>query len=321
MKISIGFKKQSGVNWVIRLNMNSGLLCELRDKFCGKMIGSKVKKKGFTLIELLVVIAIIALLLSILIPSLRKAKDLAKKIICSSNLHSLSLAAISYAEDNDGRTPSSTNLWDDNGVLVAGWCGRTSTSGSPSVPLPVQEQIEGNNSDQYTGLVKGQLWPYIETPDAWRCPADPIREQLRSYCMSGQWWGTHTADDNSFVYDPETKGMVYKKINEIKSPGRRFLFIDQLGRNRDAYFAIWYSKPQWWNIPSFMHSGGSVNGFADGHVEKYNLDKETAKIAEQAYNDAVAGISGTNYGMPQVDMPESEDLKYYQRGTWGKLGW
>lgn len=266
-------------------------------------------KKGFTLIELLVVIAIIALLLSILMPALSKVKDMARKIICSSNLRSLSLAAICYAEANGGRTPSSTNTWNNNGVVVAGWSGTTNTMSLPFDLLPVQDQI--------ASLGNSQLWPYIETPDAWRCPADPVKEQLRSYCMSGQWWGGHTQDDDSIWYDPATTGLVCKKISEIKRPVERFIFIDQLGRNHDAYFAIWYSQPKWWNIPNFKHSGGSVNGFADGHVEAYKLNKEIVKIAEEALENA----SANNYKMPQVDMPDSDDLKYYQHAVWGGLGW
>lgn len=57
------------------------------------------KNKGFTLIELLVVIAIISLLLSIIMPSLQKVKELAKKVICSSNLSQTGKALEMYEMD------------------------------------------------------------------------------------------------------------------------------------------------------------------------------------------------------------------------------
>ena len=57
---------------------------------------------GFTLIELLVVIAIISLLLSISTPSLKKAKDRAKAVVCQSNLKQWGTMFFMYTEDNDG---------------------------------------------------------------------------------------------------------------------------------------------------------------------------------------------------------------------------
>ncbi len=62
-------------------------------------------KKAFTLIELLVVIAIIALLMSILMPSLAKVKELARVSVCSSNLRQLSLASVLYAQDYEDWLP------------------------------------------------------------------------------------------------------------------------------------------------------------------------------------------------------------------------
>lgn len=53
-------------------------------------------KKGFTLIELLVVIAVIALLMAIIMPALRKAKEYAKKVICQSNQRQIGLAIGNY---------------------------------------------------------------------------------------------------------------------------------------------------------------------------------------------------------------------------------
>ena len=61
------------------------------------------RKHGFTLIELLVVISIIALLLSILTPSLSKAKDHAKSIVCKSNLRGWHLAWQMYLNENKNR--------------------------------------------------------------------------------------------------------------------------------------------------------------------------------------------------------------------------
>ena len=60
---------------------------------------------GFTLIELLVVIAIISLLVSILIPSLKLAKELSRRAVCGSNLHQMSLVLATYQVDHRGDFP------------------------------------------------------------------------------------------------------------------------------------------------------------------------------------------------------------------------
>ncbi|UCE48365.1 MAG: type II secretion system protein, partial [Phycisphaerales bacterium] len=60
-------------------------------------------KRAFTLIELLVVIAVIAILMSILMPALRAAKELARGSNCLANQRSLVLAYTMYAYDNDSR--------------------------------------------------------------------------------------------------------------------------------------------------------------------------------------------------------------------------
>ena len=69
-------------------------------------MNSRVKKqRAFTLIELLVVIAIIALLLSITMPALTKARDRVKSVICRSNLKQWAYVFSLYAQDNEGSFP------------------------------------------------------------------------------------------------------------------------------------------------------------------------------------------------------------------------
>ncbi len=66
------------------------------------LIMTMSRKNSFTLIELLVVIAIIAILASLLLPSLAKSRSLAKQISCNGHLKQISYAAFGYADDNRG---------------------------------------------------------------------------------------------------------------------------------------------------------------------------------------------------------------------------
>ena len=78
----------------------------------------KHESAGFTLIELLVVIAIISLLVSILTPSLTKAKDLARRALCASNQHTLGLAIHTYAGEYDGYMPPEASQWTVHTLLI-----------------------------------------------------------------------------------------------------------------------------------------------------------------------------------------------------------
>lgn len=67
------------------------------------------RPKGFTLIELLVVVAIIAVLIAILLPSLGKARETAKRAACGGNLHGLGQALMTYAQANGDQMPQFGN--------------------------------------------------------------------------------------------------------------------------------------------------------------------------------------------------------------------
>ena len=73
----------------------------------------KTRKSGFTLVELLVVVAIIAIILSLLLPSLRNAREAARGGVCLSNLHQVGLAAIQYTMEYKGVLPPFTEQIND----------------------------------------------------------------------------------------------------------------------------------------------------------------------------------------------------------------
>ena len=84
-----------------------------------KVMGSR-KSRAFTLVELLVVISIIALLLSVLMPSLSKARSLAKRVVCAANQKTIVLAATAYQAGNNGKYPRCLGMAETNGTPTYG---------------------------------------------------------------------------------------------------------------------------------------------------------------------------------------------------------
>lgn len=129
---------------------------------------------GFTLIELLVVISIIALLVSILLPSLNQARETAKRVMCLSNLRQMGLGILLYAEDNKDFLPEKCAdiAWQGNYLAYFVY--------------------EGETKAIRLGLLHKN--GYIEEPDAFYCPSmkSPTAEEY-SYPTP---WGTLPQDCN-----------------------------------------------------------------------------------------------------------------------------
>ncbi len=79
------------------------------------LIGQTIsRKRAFTLIELLVVVSVIAILLAILMPGLRKARDAARRISCGNRLRQWGVAIQMYTNENDGKLMAIVNKWGGN---------------------------------------------------------------------------------------------------------------------------------------------------------------------------------------------------------------
>lgn len=99
------------------------------------------RRGGFTLIELLVVIAIIAVLTSLLLPALAKAKEKGREIRCVSNLHQLGLAFHLYVGDFNDTFPAA-----DFGRRPEDWIYYSPLSPGPMLASPIVKYLSGETN-------------------------------------------------------------------------------------------------------------------------------------------------------------------------------
>lgn len=122
-------------------------------------------REGFTLIELLVVVAIISLLVSILLPSLSKAKKLARATVCSTQLHQIGVTVSYYASDYSGAFPYGI-INNPNGPSARSFRNLL----DPYFDIPMESYSASSD--------------YFGRAAVWSCPSDQ---------NAGQWWADPVA--------------------------------------------------------------------------------------------------------------------------------
>ncbi len=274
-------------------------------------------RKGFTLIELLVVIAIIALLLSIVMPGLNMVKKKAASIACLSNARQMSISWYMYQEENDSKIMRAVmeNVGTQNECKL-GWIGQPHTANdttSSSLSM-TQTSPAVTDEDEIRGASKGKLYPYMENPDVYHCPADKLRmgpdgtKLYVSYAIARCLYG-----------DPITFQYQITRFTNITSPSRRYNFVENGEANRGNWnmggrFPI--ASPEWgapgyglWGPVAISHGDSNIFGFVDGHAE---VKKWHDTAIFDHYKATENQPPGSNYGHRMA--PGSEDVAWLGRG-------
>lgn len=222
------------------------------------------------------VIAIIAILASMLLPALSKAKTKAHGVQCLNNLKQLTLGWILYAEEHEDHL-----VWNDMEDRQSGWV-RGIIDYNPN-------NTHNTNINYLRDPQYAKLWPYTQATGIYKCPADRSRvvirgqphPRVRSLSLSQAMNSRN--DWLSFLTQQPYR--VFRKLTDINPMGhsQAFVFIDEHpdGINFGDFAVamndgVAPTRIHIIDYPASTHNGAGGLSFADGHAEiKKWLDPRT----------------------------------------------
>jgi prepilin-type processing-associated H-X9-DG protein len=275
---------------------------------------------AFTLVELLVVIGIIALLISILLPSLNKAREAANRVACGSNMRQIGLSFFMYHDKYKALPPGS---WLTNaavgftpGVMYMSWDDQMGWGG-----FLFQSKLQQWQDYQCLALdARNYSMPVLQ------CPSDSVPRPAtvnigsgtlippipRSYAMvSAGFAGGGNTPGGTGGYSVDTRPNRGVKLSQVPAAAQTILLIELAARENYAGMAgeqgaivdhrrVINATDFGGNITPFLHSKPPQGQtwkmktnylFADGHVELLQFDETLGYTTVGGVRTAVSAIS------------------------------
>jgi prepilin-type N-terminal cleavage/methylation domain-containing protein/prepilin-type processing-associated H-X9-DG protein len=260
--------------------------------------------RAFTLTELLVVIAIIAIIASLILPALARAKARAQGTYCLNNTRQLTVAWMIYADEHNGQLAYNMGRSARLSVAVPAFVGPPMVDNWVNNVLNWDLNPDNTNSVK---LVETGLGPYTSKSAAlYHCPSDSVLSEtqrvagwssrVRSYSMNAM-----VGDAGSFsatgINVNNTNYVQFFRVFSVPHPSDIFVFLDEHPDSiDDGYFLNRdvEGAPQWTDLPASYHDGGASFSFADGHSEHHRWHNASTKQPALAYGIHLLPLPATD---------------------------